>query len=1314
MRKQEEVEERLRRTREDYRHLPAYFNDPQRHASKDAGVIACLRALRFINKSANAVAYGLNRKVTSERNGLILKSCYCGDTHLGGHFDIRLMNHFAQEVKRKRKIGVDPQTTLSRTRFDELCQELFRSTLEPVERSPAMRRWTSRPYARLCTSVGSRIPRIVKPVSHLNGKKPNKSIKLDETVACRAAVPAAILSGDTAEKTQGLLLLDIAPLSVSIKTADGVMTALIKRDTMALTKKSSPPMPTTNLVCLSKSTKASVRARRTATFSSSLGLPDPSRAVCISLLQRKVREPPHGSQRRMGSSHTCATCALRHSLNDEKLKATFESFGKIKLEPDIESQEGGKEAYMVKQKEIEGEPDYAEVYASAVLHKWKGRDLNDETELWVAVTVFLNKWHSNAYFTTSRHLTSQLVSLRSGTTELTKSFDWKLLDSFLQHDVQEFNRVLQDRLESKMKGTKADGTITKLFVGKMKSLDYESARTEEFNETLDGNNKYQAEGYGVQDAKKGIVFQSFPPVLHLQLKRFEYDIQRDAMVKINDRHDFPFEIDLSEFLDESSDKSQSWLYKLHCHSGDLHGGHYFALIKPDRRTWWLKFDDDRVTPLTDREVLEENHGGEVMNGVTQPAQRNQVRAMKRFTNAYMLVYVRDTAIDEVLAPFTEEDTPPHLSKLISSVYWLLSANMVLCTERRLDEERLQIEARKRERDEQHLFLTAKLITDDTFQHHQGFDLTSFDEKNWPPSELLTFRVLRQETYSVFKGRVASHFNYQDSQFRLWVLVNRQNKTVRLDTHIPENEATLTMDMIRNNMAARQSDLRLYVDVITDPSKPDLAPGSIMIFLKHSDTSRQSLLGVGKTYVLRDSKVGNLAHFINERMRWPTGTPLQLFEEIKPGMIELMKPKMTFAQSGVQDGDVICFQVEMSEKETHDLDAQGLFSNPIQFYDFLQNRVLILFRPKNEVPDENLYPEFELTLSKKMNYDHMAAKVADYLKHDILNSASQQLTPPTVNPKPSLNNPSTKVSRKSSTIILYERLDVSIVELETKRSLQIIWTGVHNEEESSHPFLLPKTSMVHELADHLAKKVTLTPGGTGKIRVFEVLKDGKNQKEFTSSKMIGNIPDPVELYAEEVPTEELEADNADKIISVFHFSKDVSRTHGVPFKFVVKPGDQICIFLEVRRHLFCALAEPAYVKRWDYSMSMLMHTSTGSGKIVRAIESTHMSISRRLSPSKLPGSVGFKASAMLLQLLFDPHLPIAQAAHLQSAKRVRVMGREGLISVRGLKRAAAVSSWSDPHDRLQLLYLSRRGQLYRSIPSTHWINLGSGSGIIMEL
>jgi ubiquitin carboxyl-terminal hydrolase 7 len=126
-----------------------------------------------------------------------------------------------------------------------------------------------------------------------------------------------------------------------------------------------------------------------------------------------------------------------------------------------------------------------------------------------------------------------------------------------------------------------------------------------------------------------------------------------------------------------------------------------------------------------------------------------------------------------------------------AAYHLRKAKLNLCIERRLDEERLQMEARKKEREEQHLFLTAKVITDETFQQHEGFDLATFDDKNWPQSDLPTFRVLKQENYPIFKARVAQHFNLPENMVRLWVMVNRQNKTVRPDTHIPENEPGLS-------------------------------------------------------------------------------------------------------------------------------------------------------------------------------------------------------------------------------------------------------------------------------------------------------------------------------------------------------------------------------------------------------------------------------------------------------------------------------------------------------------------------------------------
>lgn len=124
---------------------------------------------------------------------------------------------------------------------------------------------------------------------------------------------------------------------------------------------------------------------------------------------------------------------------------------------------------------------------------------------------------------------------------------------------------------------------------------------------------------------------------------------------------------MGEYLDDKADRSESYNYKLHgvlVHSGDVHGGHYFVHIKPSANGRWLRFDDDRVVPVTDREVLEDNYGGEsLVNGAVHPPTKPPAKgAMKRFTNAYMLVYIRESKVSEILAPISTEQVPAHLRK----------------------------------------------------------------------------------------------------------------------------------------------------------------------------------------------------------------------------------------------------------------------------------------------------------------------------------------------------------------------------------------------------------------------------------------------------------------------------------------------------------------------------------------------------------------------------------------------------------------------------------------------------------------------------
>ena len=279
--------------------VPAYFNDSQRQATKDAGTISGLNVLRIINEpTAAAIAYGLDKKYKTERNvlifdlgggtfdvslltledGLFEVKATNGNTHLGGEdFDNRLVEYCAGEFRRKTGVdiksnpkalrrvrascekakralsaatqatvdidalmdGEDLNVVITRSKFEDLCMDLFKKCMPPLENVIKDAKMSkSQVHDVVLVGGSTRIPKIQQMVQEFfNGKEPNKSINPDEAVAYGAAVQAAIITNVKDENIEKLILLDVTPLSLGIETVGGVMTVLIPRNSTIPTKK---------------------------------------------------------------------------------------------------------------------------------------------------------------------------------------------------------------------------------------------------------------------------------------------------------------------------------------------------------------------------------------------------------------------------------------------------------------------------------------------------------------------------------------------------------------------------------------------------------------------------------------------------------------------------------------------------------------------------------------------------------------------------------------------------------------------------------------------------------------------------------------------------------------------------------------------------------------------------------------------------------------------------------------------------------------------------------------------------------------------
>ncbi|CAE7715643.1 unnamed protein product [Symbiodinium sp. CCMP2456] len=274
--------------------VPAYFNDSQRQATKDAGTISGMNVLRIINEpTAAAIAYGLDKKGSGERNVLIYATA--GDTHLGGEdFDNRVVDFCIQDMagnqrairrlrtqceRAKRTLssstqatieidslfeGIDYSCSLSRARFEELCMDYFRNSMGPVEKCLKDSGIDKKSVHDVVLVGGStRIPKVQSMIQEFfNGKEPNRSINPDEAVAYGAAVQAAILTGEGSSQVQDLLLLDVTPLSMGLETAGGVMTKLIERNTTIPTKKVTYDIDANGILNVSASDKSTGKSNQ--------------------------------------------------------------------------------------------------------------------------------------------------------------------------------------------------------------------------------------------------------------------------------------------------------------------------------------------------------------------------------------------------------------------------------------------------------------------------------------------------------------------------------------------------------------------------------------------------------------------------------------------------------------------------------------------------------------------------------------------------------------------------------------------------------------------------------------------------------------------------------------------------------------------------------------------------------------------------------------------------------------------------------------------------------------------------------------------
>jgi len=817
------------------------------------------------------------------------------------------------------------------------------------------------------------------------------------------------------------------------------------------------------------------------------------------------------------------------------------------------------------------------------------------------------------------------------TKQLTKSFGWDTYDTFMQHDVQELNRVLVDKLEEKMKGTSVAGTMAHLFRGtytnyvQCTEVDDRSNRDEVFydlqmpvkgckdlyasldeyvkEEMLDGENQYQSERYGKQDARKGVKFKELPPVLELHLRRFEYDFNTDAMAKINERFEFPTTLDLDrggdKYFTEEADSEVVNKYRLHSvlvHSGGLNGGHYYAFIRPLTSEQWYRFDDERVTKVKEKEAVENQFGGTEQH---HPGHTPQWK-LPKISNAYMLVYVRESAVPEINAEASHDDISAHLRAT-------------------LEKEQEEKARKKKERMEAHLYTVARVATSADLMGQIGserfFDLVSHEK-------VASLRIKKEKTLLALKQEIWRLTGALPSQQRLWLWAKRQNHTYRPDRplQLDFSDYSPMMDVKEDNTTQAtgkfQAELRLYLEVVgvagdkpaedaacpEDEGWPELPAASLLLFIKFYEPQKEQLSFVGTHVASQSHTLTDLLPVLRAKKGLPPNQELAVYEEVEfesSVRFEALSEHRTLKDAELQSGDIIVFQaLPVPELPARDLalDAGGsaapadpLQHEPLllipQFFEHVKNRVNVHVHRLPATGGQGIREKdaaLELTMDKRWTYDQVTARIGKALNVDPLCLRLTMHNPYSDLPKPtplkyrgvdSLHDMLLSF-QKTSDILFYEVLQMSLPELESKKSLKVSWHNAATEEVRIVNLLLNKESTVADALRALAEEVppATPPAASGaggsdlaarparRLRMMEVF-NHRIYKIFNETEEIETINDQYwTIRAEEMAPEEEGAGPDHKLIHVRHFYRDtrMNMTHnfGDPFLLLIAPEETL--------------------------------------------------------------------------------------------------------------------------------------------------------------